>query len=298
MRVPQDALPREGLPYWILWLLVFVIILLLTFIFLRDKDLRRRLSYLLSGGKRKLLRLHLQLQIKREKRKRLGCIKAAGKKAWSLDLRPARGESILRELGALEDKKRSLQNEWQDVFARLENLHKKTGEIKDLSQRAVGEEEARKKPCEIRRRELKDKSRAVDKEIKAAEKGGNGVEAEDIRKTRLNGLGKDRDALAGEMDIAQKSLEESDIRIADILEKARVQIRSLETEIREWEKDKDRIQGRIRETERLMDPQFEALGAIVNQDRPDNLELVGLYSKIDRHDKTIKEMTVRIESLR
>lgn len=298
MRVPQDALPREGLPYWILWLLVFVIFLLVTFIFLRDKDLRRRLSYLLSGGKRKLLRLQLQLQLKREKRKRLGCVLEVGKKAWSLDLRPARGESILRELGALEDKKRSLQNEWQDVFARLENLHKKSGEIKDLSQRAVGEEEARKKPHEIRWHELKEKSRAADKDIKAAEKGGNGTEAEDIRATRMPGLVKDRDSLAGEMDMVQKAMEELDRRIADLCDKARVQIRSLEAEIREWEKDKNRIQDRIRETERLMDPQFEALGAIVDEDRPDNLELIGLYSKIDRIDKAIKEMTARIESLR
>ncbi len=31
---------REGLPYWAFWLLLCIIILLLFFIFLRDKDLR------------------------------------------------------------------------------------------------------------------------------------------------------------------------------------------------------------------------------------------------------------------
>ncbi len=294
----QDALPREGLPYWTFWLLIFVIILLVTFIFLRDKDLRRRLNYLLSGGKRRLIRLQLQVRLKREKQRRLGFIKDIGKKAWSLDLQPAQSESIVKELRVLEDKRRSLQNEWQDVFARLETLHKKLEEFKDLNEREAAEEEGKKKPHEIRWRELKEKGKAVEKDIKAAEKGGTGTEAADVLEARLAGPRKDRDALTGEMDGVQKALEEMDNRIADIREKGRVQIRSLEAEIREWGKDKDRIQDRIRETERLMDPLYETLGAIVNEERPDNLELVGLYSKIDRLDKTIKDVAARIESLR
>ncbi len=43
---------QEGLPYWILWFLLCIILLLLAFIFLRDKDLRQRLNRFLFGAKK------------------------------------------------------------------------------------------------------------------------------------------------------------------------------------------------------------------------------------------------------
>jgi len=46
---------REGVPYWILWFLLCIILLLLTFIFLRDKNLRQRLNSFFFGAKKKLL---------------------------------------------------------------------------------------------------------------------------------------------------------------------------------------------------------------------------------------------------
>ncbi len=46
---------REGIPYWIFWFLLSLILLLLLFIFLRDKDLRRRLSLVLAGAKKRML---------------------------------------------------------------------------------------------------------------------------------------------------------------------------------------------------------------------------------------------------
>jgi chromosome segregation ATPase len=295
--VTPDALPREGLPYWAFWLLIFVIVLLVTFIFLRDKDLRRRLDYLLSGGKRRFLRIRLRVRLRRERQKRQGFIKDLGQKAWSLDLKLAASESILRELGALEKKRRALQDEWQADYVRLEALHKKLGEFKAENERAAAEEEARKKPHEIRWYELKEKSKALDKDFKAAEKGGNGGASAEERAQRLAGLAQERASLTADMDGVRKALEELDRRAAEVRSRGRIQVLSFEAEIREWEKAKDRVQERIREVERRMDPLFESLGAIVNEVRPDNAELFGLFSTIDRLDKTIEDLTLRIESL-
>jgi hypothetical protein len=52
------------------------------------------------------------------------------------------------------------------------------------------------------------------------------------------------------------------------------------------------------ETERLMEPLFLSLGSIVNEARPDHLGLIALYAKIDRIDKSVRDLTARIDALR
>ena len=80
----QTPLPgsSEGLPYWIFWFLLCIILLLLIFIFLRDKDLRRRISLFLFGAKKKLVKLRLQTRLKRECRKKDEFIKNRNQVLW------------------------------------------------------------------------------------------------------------------------------------------------------------------------------------------------------------------------
>ena len=65
MQAQPPAGAAEGLPFWTLWFLLLVILLLVVFIFLRDKDLRRRISAFLSGARRHMTRLRIQAKMKR-----------------------------------------------------------------------------------------------------------------------------------------------------------------------------------------------------------------------------------------
>lgn len=60
---------REGLPYWIFWLLLCIILLLVVFIFLRDRGLRQRLNSFFFSIKRKLMRIRLHPRLKKRKTK-------------------------------------------------------------------------------------------------------------------------------------------------------------------------------------------------------------------------------------
>ena len=110
---------REGLPYWIFWLLLCLIFLLLAFIFLRDKDLRRRLNETLSGGKRRVKRVRLRLRLKREKRRRDELHRELGRTTWIGRLEPARFEAFFGEVEKLENAASALQTELNDTRARI-----------------------------------------------------------------------------------------------------------------------------------------------------------------------------------
>lgn len=78
--VLQDAssVAREGLPYWIFYLLLCLILLLFAFIFLRDKDLRLRLNEFLSGAKKRMKRTQMRIRLKRENKRKTDLLKELG----------------------------------------------------------------------------------------------------------------------------------------------------------------------------------------------------------------------------
>ena len=85
---PPAPTPVDGgLPFWLLWLLLSVILLLVAFIFLRDKDLRRRVSAFLSGARRHMARLRIQVRLKKERERKAALWRELGKLAWSEDVR-------------------------------------------------------------------------------------------------------------------------------------------------------------------------------------------------------------------
>ena len=79
-------LARKGLPYWLAGLLASVIVLLLVFIFLRDRDLRYRINEFLSGAKRRVKRAQLRLKLKRERKRRADALAELGRKSWAARL--------------------------------------------------------------------------------------------------------------------------------------------------------------------------------------------------------------------
>ena len=94
---------REGLPYWIFWLLLCIIILLLAFIFLRNKDMRRRLDSFFSGIKKNLIKIRLHSILKRENMKQENFILEIGQKCWEEGIEISTGEAVLSKLASMEE---------------------------------------------------------------------------------------------------------------------------------------------------------------------------------------------------
>ncbi len=119
---------QEGLPYWILWFLLCIILLLLAFIFLRDKDLRQRLNRFLFGAKKKLIRLRLQARLKMAKRKKGELHRELGQKVWDERLDVQGAEKISATLAKLMESKASLLDELVETEIKISKLKKSLDE--------------------------------------------------------------------------------------------------------------------------------------------------------------------------
>jgi hypothetical protein len=119
----------EGLPYWIAGLLASVIILLLVYIFLRDRDLRHRINEFLSGAKKRVKRAQLRLRLKRERRRRTEALADLGRTAWSLRVPGEAYDSCYANLTLLEKDERTKKAELQEVMNGVLEARKRLDEI-------------------------------------------------------------------------------------------------------------------------------------------------------------------------
>ncbi|MGQ9673873.1 MAG: hypothetical protein ACUVV5_12235 [Candidatus Aminicenantales bacterium] len=119
----QPSFQRDGLPYWMFYFLLCIILLLVVFIFLRDKQLRMRISAFLAGARRRSILLRLKFQLKKEKQKRGNLLRQLGEKAWEQDVPVQDSEFIRTELKKLLERKKASQMEWKKAIEELERLH-------------------------------------------------------------------------------------------------------------------------------------------------------------------------------
>lgn len=115
-------LQRGGLPFWVFYLLLSVILLLVFINFLQKKDLRQRISYVLASPRRRFSRLRIEVMIKREESKKNELLKRLGELTsiqWP-DLPEI--EEISKEIKTLEEKNACLQGEWHRIYKQLESL--------------------------------------------------------------------------------------------------------------------------------------------------------------------------------
>jgi len=117
-------LQKAGLPFWVFYLLLSVILLLIFINFLQKKDLRQKISYFLAGPRRRFSRLRIEFLLKREEHKKSELLKRLGE-LTSIDW-PDLPEikEISRENKVLEGKNAALQGEWHRIYKQLENLKK------------------------------------------------------------------------------------------------------------------------------------------------------------------------------
>ncbi|MGA2532084.1 MAG: hypothetical protein ABSG19_03510 [Candidatus Aminicenantales bacterium] len=328
----------ERLPFWLFWLLLCVILLLLAFIFLRDKDLRRRLSSFLSGARRRMIRLRLQSKINREKEKKASLWKELGKKAWSEDLTPGCIAVECSKLAAYEEEMHVHQMAWHEIYSRIEALGREHEETVGRFRALLKEQEDARKPfgedmkaLAARKSETLDAIGGAAWEIDSAEAQIKALDrearsAEDNRKipdlekaARLNKIQEKASLLAGRIGALQAKVpllhkERQDIerrqrdiearievfdgRTKEIQDELQAANRSHERELREWLRNKERAQDKIVEIQRLMEPLYETMGRVLDEARVEQDSLAVIYFQIDAVNKTSKDIEARIERLR
>ena len=340
-RLVQTSLPSdagEGLPFWILWFLLCVILLLVVFIFLRDKDLRRRISSFLSGARRHMIRLRLQAKLKREKVKKAALWRELGKLAWSEDVGAACIDDECRKLTGLEEEIGRHQKTWHDVYSRIETLGREHDTALQRFRTLVAEQEEGRRPHQEemlalagRKREVLDalesslreaetaeaQLKAVEKEVRLAEENPKTSESDrtakvDKAREKAGALAKQIRALREKSPLLQEErfrldskLEEIEARVRvfnaaihRIEEEYRERLQAREKEIREWQRTKERVQDKIVEVKRLMEPLFENVGLILDGARLPNEDLAVIYFQIDGVNKTIADLETRLEHLK
>jgi len=209
--VPQTApvLVREGLPYWIFWLLLCFILLLLAFIFLRDKDLRRRLNFLLSKPKLRFRLTRLKLRLNRAKKRRAGLHRDLGKKAWLGRIEPSRFESLYRELELLERSLERGQAELTESRVRSLSSQARLDELRLRRKSLLREREEGRGFDAQAFRQAKDEEIRLKKEAKGLKRA---VEAGESQTRRLAALKEDRFLDLGEK-VDERRLDHPDLAL-------------------------------------------------------------------------------------
>jgi chromosome segregation ATPase len=327
----------EGLPFWMLWLLLCVIILLIAFIFLRDKDLRRRVSAFLSGARRHMTRLRIQAKLKREKEKKSALWRELGKQAWNEDIQADCISDQCAKLAGLDTDIGRHQKTWHDVYSRIEVLGREHDAAVRRFRELIAEQEEARRPHQEEMVALAGQKNEVlealetalreaetaKAQLAAAEADVRQIEtnarlAEDDREARLAKARAKADGLAALVkDLRERTprlqeeryrldrrLEEVEGRvrvfntaIQRIEEEYRDRLQAREREIREWQKAKERIQDKIVDVKRLMEPIFESVGRILDEARYDHEDLAVLYFQIDGVNRTIADLESRLEHL-
>jgi chromosome segregation ATPase len=166
----SEELQREGLPYWIFWLLLCIILLLVAFIFLRDKDLRQRLNAFLSGAKRRMKRTQLQIRLNKEKRKKADLVRGLGKRVWEEKIQNEKFLATFKEIERLESQESGCQAELKDILAKIMTLKKEQEEARQRYKGLMKMKESGQQPDMEQVRTAKGKVKLLKKEIKDLEK--------------------------------------------------------------------------------------------------------------------------------
>jgi len=120
--LPELEGQKAGLPFWLLYLLLSIILLLLFINFLQDKNLRQKISFFLAGPRRRLNQLKLEVRLRQEKRKKEDLLRELGKLAAAKRLKIPEVEKELSDIRALQDESYQLQGLWHETYRKLEML--------------------------------------------------------------------------------------------------------------------------------------------------------------------------------
>ncbi|NOR14686.1 MAG: hypothetical protein GQ544_03175 [Candidatus Aminicenantes bacterium] len=327
----------DGLPYWIFWLLVFAIFLLLTFIFLRDKDLRRRLDGFFKGIKNQLKKVRLQHILKKERHKQEAFLSELGQKAWDEDVTIPHANHAQDELARLEKQKGDLQDKQTDYEAHIFDLNKDLEVFQKKQETELLKLESAAKPYLDKLSEIKVQEKELDKRLsdsrsaintaakdrEAARKEIGKLDEktdllEDVKTSMeetlkekigsletkkseaeqlLSRLTEEKASLEKDAKAQQKQADVFAKKIKKNKDATKNEVRKLEKDIKEWEKKRDEVAAQIKEIEEKKIPLYYQLGKLIDEERVEHEELEIFYSKLDKTKTRTRELEDRIKDL-
>ncbi len=327
----------EGLPYWILWLLIFVILLLVVFIFLRDKDLRRRLNNFFFGARKRFNKLRLQVKLRKEKRLRQEILQELGESAWKEKIGLDEDKEIWKRLKSLEEKKKVLQNELREVEGNIAELNRswqimtekfkenrsqmekekvilseRINEICSRENEIIREVAAKNQESEI----ITSKINSLQEELMKSEndlpkKNEKKSSSEEKFEERINELQTKKEEIEAvikqnleekekwekELSKLKNKVQELDRSLGELEEDEKSQTQRINKELKEWEKVKNKLLKSLNENKKQKQPLFVELGNIFEKTREEFDSFVVFYSQLDRINKSIKEIERKLEEL-
>lgn len=326
----------EGLPFWLLYVLVCVILLLTSFIFLRNKDLRLKLNFFFSGAGRRMRSLRLKAQIKHERAKRNLLFQEVGKKVWLEHIDVRGTERELQALAGLESRLERLHREWQEAYLRIEGLNagrEEKVQMFSLKLDGLYKEQAplkvRQKASRSERKSLVQAVRGAEHEIQAS--GGQADPHEDERpgaddgphlfpspetspedrpvegrpliakhlndlESRLSVLRQKKNAMDIDLAAIRDALHSINESIRRTEEEERRTIDKMDEEIREALKSRETIQKVILQARRRTEPFLQAIGKAVDRERIPREDLDIFYIQFDEIDRRLRDLNRQLDS--
>jgi chromosome segregation ATPase len=259
--------------------MLLVILLLLLFIFLRDRGLRRRLSSFLAGARRRSVLLQLKYNLKKERQNKEKALQRLGEKAWDADI-PFEGAQSIRT--ALEEgvkERDAAQMEWKNAFTEAEGLHKRLEDSNALFEQKIEEQRTKKKPLEELLKGRRD-------EVRALKKLPPGRDIE-----------RQIDEFSREMEDTFGRVQELERQIKETEAERKARLHEIAREIHHRKKRKEKVQERIKEIEARQERFYLSLGHVLEKNRLDNPELREPYAAVDLISGRIETLQHRIETL-
>ncbi len=327
---------QEGLPYWLLWFLLCIILLLLAFIFLRDKDLRQRLNRFLFGAKKKLIKLRLQARLKVAKRKKGELFRELGQKVWDEGLDIHGSEKISATLAKLMENKASHLDELVETEIKTSKLKKSLDEKIVKVEIKISGQKTEVKIHNERLNSAKDKTKStrslIAQKKKDAEKITKNIhllKKEQLNLEKISSLSEEQqksiDRLIKQIEEEEKTRKDIDLSLKELNEQLIIEeeevkdlheksqeksklikktedenkkdLDELKKEIKEWERNKVRVQEKIEKIEKRTGPLFENLGILADHTRLEHKGLLLNYSQIDRNKKRISDIEQQLKDL-
>lgn len=328
---------EEGLPYWIFWFLLCIILLLVIFIFLRDKDLRQRLNSFFFGIKKRMLKMRLQTRLRMIQKKKLALISELGRRAWENQVVSIGNDSLSQELAGMDKKKIDCEKELASIQAEIKALREVLESQTRRFESSIKEEQESQRICTLKIQEAKIREKQIELEVlesqnkleetakkmqqaqkeEKALRDQNALTEEEKRilresiqmslerlsrakqdiDTHIHALVEEKAESLQRRRQLQASFHNHGKKIKSIREAQKKQIHDFEKEIHEWEKNEQKVCEKIAKIEKNKIPLFDKLGAHIEQNRIEDKSLLILYSKIDRRSKRISGIEYRIQEL-
>ena len=326
----------SGVPYWVFWLMLVFILFLATVILTRDKGIREGIKNIFRRARKKIHEAKIKLKINKEKEKTAVLLKELGEKIWEKEIEISGASDIKEKLKNLQPKEETSTQSLETIEKEIKENKQAHDRFKAKQDAAMKEQEGLKAPetealnrlkkelseiekstGEKARLKSKDEKKVTAYKKKIAEiqddddlsKIEKKMKSEELERD-INGLNREIDQLTRELAplYEKKGNPGKEIRrikpkivkyeeeIKRLKEEQKSRHKENDTKNREQLKTKGDLLGKKNQLKRQKEALFGKLGKTADSHRVENNELAGLYSQIDRVEKTIKELERQMRS--